>query len=244
MTTTFYGEDLAWVHHDGFAAVPTAAARYLLAYLRRHRVPEGAILDLGCGSGRFAAAVAASGRPVIGMDISSACLDLARTQASEATLLQGSLFDAKLPDAAVITLIGEGLNYVPSHGRMPALGATLRRLHGALAPDGLLLFDVITGPRERLVPAIGHRAGADWVVLFANRALRARDRFERRITVFRQRDDGLWRRSEEVHRVRVYDRRAVSDGLRRLGFRVRTAAGYAAASQLPGRTLFIARKRA
>lgn len=44
----------------------------------------GPVLELGCGTGRVALSLAANGREVVGVDISEAMLDVARTRYSEA----------------------------------------------------------------------------------------------------------------------------------------------------------------
>lgn len=241
--TPLYRRDLAYVHHTGFRAVPEAAARWLVAYLATHAVPHGAIVDLGCGSGVFAAGVAQTGRAVIGIDVSRAMLALARRTAPRARFRLGSLHTAALPDAAVVTVIGEGLTYLPATGRVPPFVTTFRRVARCLRPGGLFVFDLLTGPRERIVPSHGFRTGGDWAVLSETRAVRAPQCAERRITVFRA-VGARYRRSGEVHRVRLCDREQVLHALRDAGFRATTRRGWDAVSRLPGRTVFIARRRA
>ena len=47
--------------------------------------PEGfSVLDVGCGSGRYAIALAAAGGRVTGVDVSAAMIELARSEASKA----------------------------------------------------------------------------------------------------------------------------------------------------------------
>ena len=122
----FYAEDLAYVHHVGFRGVPEAAARWLVAYLSRHDVPDGAVLDLACGSGVFAAGAARTGRPVLGIDASRAMVALARRTAPAARFEVGSIYEADLPECAVVAIIGEGLNYVPATRRRTSARDDLR----------------------------------------------------------------------------------------------------------------------
>jgi SAM-dependent methyltransferase len=239
---TLYREDLAYVHHEGFRAVPEAAARWLVRYLARHAVPEGAILDLGCGSGVFAAAVACTGRAVCGIDVSRDMVKLARRTAPGARFQIASIYEAELPASAIVAIVGEGLNYRPPGQSAPRLATTFRRVRECLHGGGLFVFDVITGPLAKLAPSREFRTGRDWAVLSEARAGRFRDRFERRITTFREMR-GCYRRSEEIHFVRVLDRGQVAEALRKTGFAVRSLRAYGRDAQLPGRTVFAARKR-
>jgi ubiquinone/menaquinone biosynthesis C-methylase UbiE len=61
--------------HD--AAVRNRTARFGAA-LQRHGMQEGAVLDLGCGSGRITRSLANDGFSMTGADISTRMLDLAR----------------------------------------------------------------------------------------------------------------------------------------------------------------------
>ncbi len=240
-TRAVYGEDLAFVHHAGFHDVAEAAARWLLRYLSAHSVPDGAIVDLGSGSGIFAAAAGRSGRSVLGIDASTAMVALARHTAPHARFQSRSLYAATLPTCAIVTATGEPLSYVPTGRRLPPLDTTLRRVRRCLVPSGLFLFDLVTGPMAKLVPIRGARMGPDWAVFWETRRGPVRDRFERRITTFRK-VRGRERRSDEVHVVNIYGKQRVAASLRRAGFAVRSMAAYDRHASYPGRTVFVARK--
>ncbi len=239
---TLYTHDLAYVHHVGFRAIPEAAARWLCRYLSTHTVPDGAIVDLGSGSGIFAAGVTSTRRAVFGIEISKEMVTLAQRTAPRAHFRTGSMYEAELPECAVVTVIGEGLNYVPPGGRIPRLSATFRRVWNGLYPAGLFVFDMITGPVTRLVPNQGFQTGRDWAVLVETQASRGRDRFERHITTFRE-VKGRYRRSDVIHTLRVFARTRVIEALRRARFTVQLLRGYEREAQLSGRTVFVARKR-
>src|SRR5262245_42108156 len=106
----FYGTDLAYIHHVGFAGFARAAAPGLLRILRRHRV-HGTVVDLGCGSGVWAGALSDAGYDVVGIDLSPAMVRLARRTAPKALFRRGSLFGAAIPRCGAVTAIGECLNY-------------------------------------------------------------------------------------------------------------------------------------
>jgi SAM-dependent methyltransferase len=70
--------------------------RYLLDAL-----PPGDVLDAACGTGRWAAYLAAHGHTIIGVDQSPAMLERARTKLPGARLLPGELTRLPLADACV-----------------------------------------------------------------------------------------------------------------------------------------------
>jgi 2-polyprenyl-3-methyl-5-hydroxy-6-metoxy-1,4-benzoquinol methylase len=71
----------------------------------------GTVVDLGCGSGIFAAILSEAGYDVRGVDPAPAMVDLARTHAPRATIELGSVHDFELPRAVAIVALGEVLNY-------------------------------------------------------------------------------------------------------------------------------------
>ena len=56
-----YGDDLAYIHDVGFGSFARHASRRLLAELRRLKLREGRVIELGCGSGITSAALAKAG---------------------------------------------------------------------------------------------------------------------------------------------------------------------------------------
>ncbi len=100
----------------------------------------GPVLDVGCGPGRIAAALAARGVPALGLDVSPAAVALTRARGAEA--LCRSVF-APLPGegawATVLLLDGNvGIGGAP----VPLL----RRAARLLAPRGRVVVE--TGPPE------------------------------------------------------------------------------------------------
>lgn len=96
---------------------------------------EGPVIDIGCGPGRLVAALAALGRPALGVDVSPAAV--ARTRSTGGAALCRSVFD---------TLPGEGrwgtallIDGNIGIGGTPA--ALLARVARILAPDGVLLVE-------------------------------------------------------------------------------------------------------
>src|SRR5215472_14426807 len=81
----YYQEDLAWVHHLGYGQLAERAAPGILGLLRRADLGHGAsVLEVGCGSGRLARALANAGYAVLGVDASPPMVELARKHAPAA----------------------------------------------------------------------------------------------------------------------------------------------------------------
>jgi SAM-dependent methyltransferase len=219
-----YDRDLAHVHDDGFGDFARDAAPGLLALLRERGIHSGLVVDLGCGSGIWAAALLDADYDVLGVDISGGMLEIARRRAPGAKLVQASLFDAPLPPCAAITSISECVTYGPDRAAGRAtFRALLRRAHEALRPPGLLVFDVVTPER----PARrSWTAGEDWVVCADGRPDPTAGTYRREITTFRRDDSGGWRRTDEVHDVWLYDPADVLADLRAAGFDPQALGGY------------------
>jgi len=92
-----YQEDLAYIHDTGFGDFARRAAPGLLAMLRRHGIRRGRVVDLGCGSGIWAAELVAAGFEAVGVDLSAEMLEIARRRAPGAEFVHASLFDVDLP---------------------------------------------------------------------------------------------------------------------------------------------------
>ena len=238
-----YGPDLAYIHDVGHSAFARDAAPGLLELLRRAGKVGGLVVDLGCGSGIWAGELRAAGYDVLGIDQSEAMTALARARVPGAEFRTGSFLAADLPACAAVTSIGECFSYLFDKGNTGrALGRLFRRVYGALEPGGLLIFDVVVPGR---VPGRGpqrsFREGDDWAVLVTVEEDRRQALLTRRITSFRKVGE-LYRRTEEVHRLRLSDRSVLAEQLRAAGFRVRSLAGYGRLRFVRGTVGFWARK--
>ena len=101
-------------------------------------------------------------------------------------------------------------------------------MHDALQPGGLFLFDVAEPGRERGGPRRTWWEGPDWMLCLEAVEYQAERRLDRRITVFRE-SDGGYRRSDELHVQRLYDRERGERGAGRAGFEVRQLGAYGSA---------------
>jgi len=168
---------------------------------------------------------------------------LARRRAPRAEFRVASLFQADIPPCNAVTSLGECISYLFDTGNDDrALRQLFRRIFAALAPGGVFIFDVMEpGELGRATVARTFSEGDGWVTVVEKHEDRRQQTLTRRITTFR-RDGDLYRRADEVHRVRLYDAARLAAELRRVGFRVRTARRYGDYALAKARVAFIARK--
>ena len=218
-----YGDDLAFIHDAGFGHVAQNAAGELLKRLapaQKRRTPSRLIVDLGCGSGILAHEVAAAGYEVLGFDLSDAMLALAAKRVPRATFHWESFLRVEFPPCLAVTAIGEVFNYLfDARNPRQRLSAVFGRIHKALCPGGMFLFDLAEPGRVRgSGPQRGYAEGRDWACLYAAEEDRRGKTLTRTITTFRKIGEN-YRRHGEVHRLRLYPRADVLRQLSKAGFR-------------------------
>jgi SAM-dependent methyltransferase len=220
---TAYGRDLAHIHDTGFGDFARDAAPGLLRMLAEAGLDDGLIVDLGCGSGIWARELVDAGYDVLGVDISPAMLAIAAERVPEGRFVRASAFEAELPACGAVTSIGECLGYAfdPRSGR-EALADLFARVRAALAPGGMLIFDLAEPGREPAPERArrDRRAGAGWTLY--TEAWEENERLVRDITVVR--DDGA--RVQERHDVVLHPRGRVLADLEAAGFAARALDGY------------------
>ncbi len=116
----------------------------LLASIRRFRIPVSTFLDVGCGTGTLALAMARRGWRVWGVDASAEMVAVAERKRDEAGLKATFMRqDMRTLRAArpvrLVTSMFDTLNHVESSQE---LLATFQAVHSALLPGGYFMFDV------------------------------------------------------------------------------------------------------
>ncbi|MCK2219387.1 methyltransferase domain-containing protein [Actinomadura sp. ATCC 31491] len=120
-------------------------------------LPTGVALDAGCGTGRVAAALAARGHRVIGVDSSPDMLDRARARVPGGDFRLGDLRRLPLPDgAADLVVCSLALTHVP------ALGPVLAEFARVLRPGGHVVVSDVhpEGVARGVVPPVRRADGA------------------------------------------------------------------------------------
>ena len=238
-----YQADLSYVHDAGFTGYVREAIPGLLKILRQRGIKNGLVIDLGCGSGVWARALTLAGYEALGVDLSQEMLKLARKHAPKARFLRASLLDVELTSCQAVTAIGEPVNYLfDPRSSMAALAKLFRRIHRALLPGGVFVFDVATPGRSgQFGPVLKHVEGRDWALLFRTEEDRRSRILTRHMTIFRK-VGRAYRRSSESHRLRLYTREQIERQLRAAGFEIQVARSYGKSLPRPGLLVFIAAK--
>lgn len=234
-----YGEDLAYIHDQGYSSGAERAASFIVQMLQSHDFRRRHILDVGCGSGHSTAVFAKAGYNVVGMDRSPAMIRLAKRRVPCGTFMIGSCSPNTKARWDVIVAIGEVVNYLPSRR---ALQEMLHRAFQTLRPGGYLIFDVRTPPPSgSSLEWSNGRTGKDWAVIATSVVEPEQQWLARTITTFR-RVRGKWRRGKETHRQQLYRLLEIHRWLRFEGFRARVHHGYDGTQLTPSGRVFIARK--
>jgi SAM-dependent methyltransferase len=239
LRSTIYQTDLAWIHHVGFGDFAKSAGPEVLKILRRAAITRGTLVDLGCGSGLFAAIAQRAGFHVIGVDISPAMLSLAKRESPKSQFIPSSLEKFSVPPCDVVTALGEPFNY-GANRRVSDLRRAFVRIARALRADGMFLFDLILHEGEPMNYR-SWRSGDGWTILWEVVEDQKRQYLTRHNITFRT-VQGRIRRGEEYHTVQLFKRKEVEQALRAAGFKFVVSPKYGAWSLPPRRLAFIATK--
>jgi len=128
-------------------------------YVDLARQQAGTVLVLACGTGQLTIPVAAVGLPTVGLDQSSAMLDVARKRASAAsaavTFVQSDMREFALGRA--FNLIFVARNSLLHLLSTPDLLATLTAVRRHMTPDGIFAFDIFNPDVRMLARPAGQR---------------------------------------------------------------------------------------
>jgi SAM-dependent methyltransferase len=235
-----YEEDLAYIEAVAFGNLASGAAPEILRRMHNAAIPVRRIVDAGCGAGPLSTVLIGAGFEVIGIDSSSALLDHARAAVPAARLIRASIYDVEFPACETILAVGEPLTY---HAEPEFAETQVRcffeRAASVLPIGGLLIFDII----EQGDPPLSNRiwrSGDDWAILVETTEDVSGQTLRRDIQTFR-RAGALYRRGQELHRVKIFDPSAVSDWLRPW-FIVVTDQSYGQFALAPRRRAFFAER--
>jgi SAM-dependent methyltransferase len=236
-----YGKDLAYIHDAGFLQQAELATPVVVRMLAERGIERGRVVEIGSGSGATAQALTDAGHDVLGIDASRAMIELARVRAPAAHFRLASWADAAIPECDAVVSIGEVLGYVGSaRGTKNELGSLFGRVRTALRPGGIFIFDLAIPGRVPGGEDSAFRVGDDWAILYT--ATENGPSLQRRITSFRRIGGGAtYRRTEEIHRLRLWQVREIDQMLRDARFRVQVRRGYGGRALVPGHRVFIAR---
>ncbi len=225
---SFYQEDLAHVHDQSYSELSVEAANTLIQALRESNIYEGKVIDLGCGSGQFVQQMAKTGFDTIGIDISAPLLQLAQQKAPQSQFIHQSIWDYSFPSCVAVSAISEILNYrIDDRNQEARIVQLFQQIYDALIPGGVWLFDILEkdvikdGDYDCKLIEHDH-----WTMAVEYKEDKEHAFFTRTITLFRKLDNELYRKSKEVHEVRLFDKAFMLNVLMDIGFSVTTFKQY------------------
>jgi SAM-dependent methyltransferase len=240
--TDWYNEDLAYIHDVGYRDYALKSMPGILEILQHNQISTGLVVDLGCGSGLSSEVLHQAGYQVMGIDISEAMIAIAKTRVPNAEFWVESLFTAEIPSCAAVISIGECLNYLFDRNSDAILDSLFRRIYRALPTGGVFIFDVVVPgqvPPGEVVKSFTE--GEDWIVLVEKQEDLTQQILIRRIITLRQVGE-LYRRTDEIHRQRLFNAPTLAEELNQIGFQVEMRDRYGQFSLPPARVAFIAYK--
>jgi SAM-dependent methyltransferase len=233
-----YGQDLAYIQSAAFGGLARAAAPEIARLLKTASTLIHRVIDVGCGAGVLTSALVEAGFDVTGVDASSDLLAIAARSVPGACFVNAAIYDYPIPGCEAIVAIGEPLTY---HDEIAEADRRvhdfLQRSAAILPPGGMLIFDLI----ETGEPSLAGRfwtSGTDWAVLAETTEDQPSRTMIRMIDTFRQVGE-LYRRKQELHRIRVFDTNEILTLLARCGFAAKTVQAYGSERLLPRRRAFI-----
>ena len=229
-----YAEDLAYIHHTGFGEFAESASIGIIETLSRPGIRKGLVADVGCGGGLLSRELTRAGFDVLGFDPSPAMIDLARVTAPDARFEVASFASLDLPPCDAIVSIGEVLNY----GTFEDVRTFVSGAARALRSGGVLLFDV--AERGSYPEYDESRVGGDDFTVIAIKESDGAT-LTRRVLTFRD-IGGAIRRSEETHRLELYERDAIV-ALLRNDFKVTIRRSYGSRRLPRGHSVFLGIRR-
>lgn len=237
----FYQQDLAEVHHEDFGQLATAGADFILSQFSESG--SKFIVDLGCGTGITASALAKAGHQVLGVDYSPSMVSMAQKLVPEAQFVTASLFDFQIPPCDAVSIIGEGICYLfDDKSDTTALEKLFFHIYEQLKPGSFLVFDylyvnvVTTGAMaQRFIEQ------KDWSMYVTLHKDMSTMTLTRDMVLFKKVGD-LYQRSTETHRQRLYRSNVLENVLEQIGFEVTTLQAYGNEVFRPGHKGFFCQK--
>lgn len=121
-------------------------SRRITEILKEYGIPDGLVLDLGCGTGSMTELLAGAGYDMIGVDASEEMLELAYEKRAESGhdilyLLQDMREFELYGTVRAIVSVCDSLNYITEEEELLHV---FRLVRNYLDPDGVFLFDMNT----------------------------------------------------------------------------------------------------
>lgn len=184
-------------------------ADYIIRTLRTEGINDGLILELGCGTGTLTELLSKAGYDMIGVDNSMEMLDIARSKKEESGqdilyLLQDMQEFELYGTVRAVVCVCDSMNYLTDYEDVVTC---MKLVNNYLDPKGVFLFDFNTVHKYRDV--IGDCVIAenreDCSFIWENSYEEESCLNEYDLTLFIQKENGLFERNVETHYQRGYE---------------------------------------
>lgn len=207
----------------------TATARFYMDAAKKAGWQGDRILDLACGTGSIMLELLKLGYEVWGVDRSEEMLAVADQKIFNAgftpRLTNQDMRKLKAPGVFNLAVcVFDGLNYLL---REDDLDRTLAKVHQALSPTGVFVFDMHSEYKMSVV--LGERTqfytSDDLCYIWQNKYSTKSGLIDMKLDIFVKETNCTYRRFEEVHRERYYSPETLIKCLEKTGFSVAAVYG-------------------
>ena len=196
-------------------------AEFLGNLLKNHKIEDGLVLDLACGTGVLTRKLASLGYDMTGIDISSEMLLKAREKSDSSILyLEQDMTEFELYGTmrAIICSM-DGFNYITDKND---LLKTIKLCNNYLDPDGVLVFDI--NSEFKLKNVMGNNTfvydSEDVFYTWENEFDEESSLCDFYLTFFVKKENGEYVRINEEQTERAYSTKEIEKMLKTAGFKV------------------------
>ncbi len=194
---------------------------YVIKIFNLYKVAPVNIVDLACGTGAMSMLLAQQGFNVIGVDSSEDMLFVAREKARKKGLqipfvCQDMAELELLHPADAVLVMCDGFNYITDKKR---LNKALQRIYSALKPGGMLVFDISS--YYKLASILGNNLMADTdskISFIWQNYFDSRESICQMELTFFVKENGSYRRFDEIHYQRAYHTEEIIELLEENGY--------------------------
>lgn len=196
------------------------------------------IADLGCGSGTLLEKLKENCSEMHGFDISDEMIRRCRKRLPEGSFSTGNILNIRIPKVNIISMVGEILSYaLAEEGALEKVNGFFQRIYESLENNGIFIFDILGNRHDYSGNFIHERSEFS----IFSRVTADKDIVKREIISFRKIKKS-YRKSFEIHRLRMLDEDHLAELLKDSGFSVRKLEKYGREPILPGRIAFECRR--
>ena len=212
-------ENFARVYDELMDNVPYEEwADFILAILKKNKITDGLVLELGCGTGKLMSLLGNAGFDMIGVDNSVDMLQIAREKTSPEFLylLQDMREFELYGTVKAVVSVCDSVNYITEK---EDLTEVFRLVNNYLDPEGIFLFDMNTVYKYQTM--IGNTTIAEnrdeGSFIWENSYDEETGINTYELALFIPREDGLYEKDEEVHYQRAYSLEKIKELIGKVG---------------------------